>query len=150
MWVVGVLKQVGRDVPLTSLQMSELMRIAKLKLVDGGTILTFCSLEQIAGWSQAGNEAGLIVEKNHLTGVKQWVGSRNSYAPHSCIINICEYVVVCHRQDEKGRVGFVNFNVDQIGRPFIPTSAKQNYIVNGNVMSLHPLARGKCCYYMLS
>ena len=149
MWVVGVLKQVDRDVSLTSSEMTELMRIAKRKLVDGGTIVTFCSLELIAEWMQAGNDAGLIVEKNYLTGVKQWIGSRNSYAPHSCIINICEYVVVCHRQDKRARVGFVNFDVDQIGRPFIPISAKTNYIVNGNVMSLHPLARGKCCNYIL-
>lgn len=150
MWVVGVLKEVVRDVALTSPEMIEVMEIAKRKLVDGGTILTFCSLEQIAAWMHAGNAAGLIVEKNYLTGVKDWIGSRNSYAPHACIINICEYVVVCHRQDQRGRVGFVNFNVDQIGRPFIPISAKTNYIVNGNVMSLHPLARGKCCNYILS
>ncbi len=72
---VGVLKQVARDVPLTSHEMVELMRIAKCKLVDGGTILTYCSVEQIAGWMQAGNEAGLIVEKNYLTGVKERIGS---------------------------------------------------------------------------
>lgn len=140
---VGVLSNVPRDVSLSYDEMLDLMKIARVKLADGGTILTFCSVEQIADWRRAGAAAGLMVEKNYITGVKNWMGSKGSYAPHSNVVNICEYLVVCHRQDT-AKVGFVNFDADKSGHPFIPTGCSTNYIVNGNVMSLHALAKGMC------
>ena len=108
-------------------------------VAPGGTVITFCAEGQIHLWRKAAVAAGF--DPQHvITVVKHEFGRKRAFSPHTKIIQVCEYVLVCKKTVGKA-LSFVNFDVDECGAPHIP-GGNQTYVVNGNVFANHKYVKG--------
>ena len=136
----GVLSE-GRDV-ISEADMDECMRIGFTILAPGGTLVTFCAELQFATWREAAVKAGFVCE-HVITMIKPELGKKRWFAPHTKIINVVEYILVC-KKTVQGLLSFVNFDVDVPGKPHILGSSS-SFLVNGNVFSDHKFVKGRVC-----
>ena len=137
-WVCSGVLSDDRDY-ISKQDMRECMKLSYEIVAPGGTCITFCSEYQQHRWRKAAVAVGFDVQ-HLITVVRQEFGKKRGFRPHTRIIPICEYALVCKKTVGKS-LNFVNFDVDECGSPHI-SGRHQTYLVNGNVFANHKYVKG--------